>query len=67
MWGDDFHGGPAYKGHCPICGESNGDVYDYECEDCIEYKCEMCGNVSSENLIHGVCSYCLQQSINELT
>lgn len=71
MWGDDFHGGPAYKGRCPICGETNGDVYDMPHEDCQAsqpVKCPSCSDmVPPEDIIHGICSYCFEQSINELT
>ena len=69
MWGDDFHGGLMYKGHCPICGNSNGDVYDSPHEECqlsLPVKCPSCNlMVPSEDIIHGMCSYCYCQSIDE--
>ena len=66
-WGMDMYGGTHYKGHCHICGKSNGDVYDSPHEECVMNEPKRCPDcwclTVAEDFTNGVCNYCYQMSL----
>jgi len=69
-YGMDLHGGTHYRGHCPVCGDSNGDVYNYLCESCYDVepvRCECCGDMIPRDELHsGLCLVCLEAEIEAI-
>lgn len=69
-FGDDFNGGPAHIGICPICREPNGTCYDSECEDCLEMlprRCPVCGDHYPNDQFSslGCCLVCIDEEEKE--
>jgi len=73
-WGLDLHGGPHYRGHCPVCGCSTG-THDCICDECeqISVETEICPQCGLPTIIeqydfeHDCCDDCVKKNAERFT